>query len=124
MQMTYFNSSDRARKPFGGECNQGIQAVPALLRQLEATGHNIKLVDISDLTEKDRIDSYVRAILPAVYNHYELRKMFGTNRRSACWFGAEVPALHVTDAGLVGDTYPHRKGNHITTIYDFLTFEV
>jgi hypothetical protein len=47
--------------------------------------------------------------------------MFGTNRRSARWFGAEVPALHVTDAGLVGDSYLHRKANHILTINDFLT---
>jgi hypothetical protein len=35
--------------------------------------------------------------------------MLGTNRRSTCFFGAEVPALLVTDADLVGDTYPHRK---------------
>jgi hypothetical protein len=47
--------------------------------------------------------------------------MLGTNRRSAYFFGPEVPALLVTDADLVGDTYLHRKGNRITTIHAFLT---
>jgi hypothetical protein len=59
--------------------------------------------------------------LPAVYKHYEVKRMLGTNRHSGCFFGAEVPALVVTDGDSVGDTYPHRKGNQIVTIRDFLT---
>ena len=46
--------------------------------------------------------------------------MFGSNRISACWFGAEVPALVVIDGGAAGDTYPHRKEGRITTIRSFL----
>jgi hypothetical protein len=120
MKITYFSSSDTTRKPFSDERNEGIEAVPVLLRQLKARGYDVEFVDISNLSEKDRFEFYVRVIPPAVYKHYEIKKMLGTNRHSACWFGAEVPALLVTEADSVGDTYPHRIGNRITTIHGFL----
>jgi len=47
--------------------------------------------------------------------------MLGTNRHSGCFFGAEVPALLVTNADSPGDTYSHRKGNRIVAIRSFLT---
>ena len=121
MKIRYFWSSDATRKPFSDERNQGIEAVPGLLTELKAKDYDVEFVDISNLTESNRIESYARVTAPAVYSHYEVKKMLGTNRHSACWFGAEVPALLVTDADSVGDTYPHRKGNRITTIYGFLT---
>ncbi len=121
MKLTYFWSSDRTRQPFSGERNDGIEAVPSLLTEVRARGNDVEFVDTVNLTEKDRIESYSRVILPAVYRDYEVKRMLGTNRRSACFFGAEVPALLVTGADLAGDTYPHRKGNRITTIHAFLT---
>ncbi len=121
MKLTYFWSSDAARKPLRDKCNESIDALPELLRQLKAAGYNVEFVDIATLTEKGRYESYLRVTLPAVYKHYEVRKMLGTNRRSACWFGAEVPALFVTGTDSVGDTYPHRKGDRISTIHGFLT---
>ena len=120
MNMIYFSSSDSDRKPFSGERNEGIEAVPGLLRQFREMCLEVEFVDVSNLTDNDRFKAYMRVIWPAVHKHYEIKKMFGTNRRSACWFGAEVPALLVIDADPVGDTYPHRKGNRITTIHDFL----
>ncbi len=120
MKLTYFWSSDAARKPFSHKCNEGIEDLPELLRQLKAAGYNVEFVDITALTEKERTDSYARVTQPAVYKHYEVRKILGTNRRSACWFGAEVPALFVIGTDSVGDTYPHRKGDRISTIHDFL----
>jgi hypothetical protein len=120
MKMIYFSSSDSDRKPFSGERNEGIEAVPGLLRQLKDLCLEVEFVDITNLTDNERFRAYMRVIWPAVHKHYEIKKMFGTNRRSACWFGAEVPALLVVDADPVGDTYPHRKGNRITTIHDFL----
>ncbi len=120
MKLTYFWSSDATRKPFSAEPNECIEAVPNLLKELRARGHDVEFVDTSNMIERHRFDSYMRVSLPAVHNHYEVKKMLGTNRRSACWFGAEVPALLVTDADSVGDTYPHRKGNRITTIHSFL----
>jgi hypothetical protein len=91
-----------------------------LLRRLTANGYNLELVDILNLTEKERIASYTKVIIPAVHKRYEVRKVLGTNRHSACWFGAEVPVLFVTNTDSVGDTYPHRKENRIITIHDFL----
>jgi hypothetical protein len=120
MKLVYFSSSDLDRKPFSGERNEGIEAVPGLLKQLEAMCVDVEFVDVSNLTDSERFKAYMRVIWPAVHKHYEIKKMFGTNRHSACWFGAEVPALLVIDADPVGDTYPHRKGNRITTIHDFL----
>jgi len=120
MKMIYFSSPDLNRKPFSGERNEGIEAVPGLLRQLKEMSLEVEFVDVSNLADNDRFKAYMRVIWPAVHKHYEIKKMFGTNRRSACWFGAEVPALLVIDADPVGDTYPHRKGNRITTIHDFL----
>lgn len=121
MKLTYFWSSDPMRMPFSTRCNERIGAVPELLRHLKAAGYNAESVDISTLTEKERNEAYVRVSLPAVYRRYELRKLLGTNRRSACWFGAEVPALLVTLGDAASDTYPHRKENRIATIHDFLT---
>ncbi len=121
MKLTYFYSSDVTRKPFSHNCNQGIQAVPTLLRQLEAEGYDVEFADTTALTEKERFESYARVALPAIYKRYEVRKVLGTNRRSACWFGAEVPALHVTGADSVGDTYPNRKGSRTATVHGFLT---
>lgn len=122
MKLTYFSSSDPTRQPFNGERNAGIEDVPSLLAEAKARGDDIEFVDTANLTEKERIERYSRAILPAVYRHYEVKRMLGTNRRSACFFGAEVPALLVTDrdGDSVGDTYPNRKGNRITTIHAFL----
>lgn len=120
MKLTYFWSSDPARKPFSDERNEDIEAVASLLAQVRARGDDVEFVDTANLTEKERIESYAYVILPAVYRHYEVKRMLGTNRRSACFFGAEVPALLATGADLVGDTYPHRKRNRIMTIHAFL----
>jgi hypothetical protein len=118
MKLRYLWSS--AREPFAGGPNNGIEAVPGLLEQLRASD-DVEFVDTSNLSEEERSEWYGYAIVPAVWRHYEVKRVLGTNRHSACWFGAEVPALLVTDADPVGDTYPHRKGNRITTIHDFLT---
>jgi hypothetical protein len=120
MNLTYFWSSDLARKPFMTKCNESIETVPHLLEELRARGSDVKFVDTADMTEKQRFECYSRVTLPAVYKRYEVRKVLGTNRHSACWFGAEVPALFVTNTDSVGDTYPHRKGNRVTTIHNFL----
>jgi hypothetical protein len=121
MKITYFCSSDAPPQPFSDGRNKGIAFVPGLLSQLKSRGYDVEFVDISNLAEKDRTKSYVNVTLPAVYKQYEIKKMLGTNRHSGCWFGAEVPALRVTDVDTVGDTYPHRKGTRIATIHGFLT---
>ena len=120
-QLTYYQSSNATRKPFDALCNKGMDAIPTLLKQARKMGLDVKEVDTANQTEKTRNESYLRVTMPAVHKRYELRKLLGTNRRSGCWFGAEVPALHVTSAGdVIGDTYPHRKGKRVTTIHEFL----
>ena len=121
MKLSYFWSSDDARKSFSGERNEGIEAVPRLLERVKARGADVEFVDTAEFTEKARIEAYSRVVLPAVYRHYEIKRMLGTNRRSGCFFGAEVPALLVTDTDSPGDTYPHRKGDRVVTIHCYLT---
>lgn len=121
MKLTYFNSPDSTRKPLNIPANQGIESVPDLLEQLKAQGCDVEFVDVSSMNESERFDAYKRVAAPAIYKHYEVKRVLGTNRRSACWFGAEVPALLVTDSDSIGDSYPHRKQNRITTIQRCLT---
>jgi hypothetical protein len=66
--------------------NDGIDAVPRLLKRLEAKGHRVEMKNTATMTARQCKEAYIRAIAPAVYHHYELRKMFGSNRISACWF--------------------------------------
>lgn len=119
VKLVYYFSSDR--EPFAVDRNEGVDDVPKLLKRLSAKGHRIEMKDTSRMTERQRQEAYINAIMPAVYRHYELRKMFGSNRISGCWFGAEVPALLVMDGDSIGDTYPHRKADRISTIRSFLT---
>ena len=121
MKLTYFNSSDSTRRPFNNPANEGIESVPDLLQQLKTHGCDVEFVDVRSMNESERYDAYMRVAAPAIYKHYEVKRVLGTNRRSACWFGAEIPALLVTGSDSVGDSYPHRKQNRITTIQKCLT---
>src|SRR5271167_791514 len=102
--------------------NRGIDAVPALLIEFERRGISVRRIDPSAMTEQERFAEYSRACWPAVTKRYEVKKMFGTNRQSAVFFGLQVPALIVKQSGdSVTDTYPHReRPNTIVTIHDFL----
>jgi hypothetical protein len=108
---------------FQDERNKGIEAVPALLERVEGLGAEVLRVDASKLSMERRFNEYAKATIPAVHKKYEVKRIFGTNRRSACWFGLQVPALVVKETvNAVGDTYPHRKsGNIVVTIHQFLT---
>jgi hypothetical protein len=118
MNLVYYFSSQS--QPFEIDRNEGIADIPKLLKRLDTKGHRVEIRDTAAMTAAQRTKAYISAILPAIYRHYELRKMFGSNRISACWFGAEVPALVVTNSDATGDTYPHRKGDRITTIQSYL----
>jgi hypothetical protein len=122
MKLTFYCPSDPAL-PFQDERNRGIDAVPSLLERLERKGARIRRIDPGTLSAERRFEEYARATIPAIYKKYEVKRIFGTNRHSACWFGLQVPALIVKqNPDDVGDTYPHRKsGNTIVTIHQFLT---
>jgi hypothetical protein len=123
MELTYLSPRETALV-FRDDRNRNIEDVDVLLDQLEKRGASIIRIDPSALSPEERLRSYSRAIIPAVYKKYEVKRVFGTNRHSACWFGVQVPALIVkrNAQDIVGDTFPHRvPPNSIITIHDFLT---
>lgn len=122
MELIFYGPSDPAL-PFADERNRGIDAVPLLLEELKRCGAQVRQIDPSALSAEQRFAEYSRATIPAVYKKYEVKRIFGTNRHSACWFGIQVPALIVKRSAedIVGDTYPHREQpNSVVTIHDFL----
>lgn len=125
MELTFYFPSDSAI-PFQDERNRGIDAVPALLERLERRGGRVHRIDPLKLSAERRFEEYTKATIPAIYKKYEVKRVFGTNRHSACWFGLQVPALVVKESSdSVGDTYPHRESrNTIVTIYQFLSAAV
>jgi hypothetical protein len=122
MELTFYCTSDPAI-PFRDERNTGIEGVPTLLEEFERRGVELRKIDPSTLNAEQLFEEYAKATIPAIYKKYEVKRMFGTNRHSACWFGCEVPALLVKETPeAVGDTYPHREsGNVVVTIHEFLT---
>ena len=122
MELTLYFPSDLTIL-FKDERNRGIEAVPGLLEHLERFGARVRRIDLRPLSAEQRSHEYAKATIPAVHKKYEVKRIFGTNRHSACWFGLQVPALVVKETvNAVGDTYPHRKsGNIVVTIHQFLT---
>jgi hypothetical protein len=125
MELTLYFPSDPSVL-FQDERNGGLEAVPALLEQLERFGARVRRVDVRTMSAEQRFHEYTKATIPAVHKKYEVKRMFGTNRHSACWFGLQVPALVVKErVDAVGDTYPHRKSaNTLVTIHEFLAAAV
>jgi hypothetical protein len=125
MELTLYFPSDPTVL-FQDERNRGIEAIPALLEQLERIGATVRRVDLRPVSAEQRFHEYAKATIPAVHKKYEVKRIFGTARHSACWFGIQVPALVVKETvDAVGDTYPHRKsGSTIVTIHQFLTAAV
>lgn len=122
MELTLFYPSNLALI-FQDDRNKGIESVPTLLEEFERRGAKVNKVDPTTLSDDQRFHEYSKAIIPAVYKKYEVKRVFGTNRHSACWFGLQVPALVVKrTSDDVGDTYPHRRSpKTLVTIHDFLT---
>ncbi|MFZ1078038.1 MAG: hypothetical protein WAN47_11485 [Nitrosotalea sp.] len=77
-----------------------------------------KILDTSKMNDSERLDAYGKVIGPSVFNKYEVRRSFGTNRQSGIFFGKEQPALLVE--GDIWDIYPHRKNGKEITIEKFL----
>jgi hypothetical protein len=125
MELTIYFPSDLALL-FQDERNRGIDAVPGLVDQIERLGTKVRRVDVGQLSAELRMREYAKAIVPAVHKKYEVKRIFGTNRRSACWFGQQVPALMVKQAeDDIGDTYPHRgPRNTVVTIQQVLSVAI
>ena len=109
--------------------NEGfhLDEILQLLRGLESQGRvACKIVDSRTLADRDLHDVYVLATMPAVNKArtgYNIRQVFGSRRRSSTHFGTQVPALLVYDeveSTYPTDVYPHRVGQAMMTIREFL----
>lgn len=122
MELTFYCASDPALR-FKDARNRGIEVVRGLLEELEGRGVKVRRIEPRTLSSEQLLDAYAQATIPAICKKYEVKSMFGTNQRSACWFGCEVPALLVKQTpDDIGDTYPHStEENVVVTIHEFVT---
>lgn len=104
--------------------NQGFQLeeIRALLKQLEAQGVQLELVDTGNLSDEARMQAYLEAAMPAIRRKYRVQRVFGSKRFSGRYFGKEVPALVVYEEEDRPplDIYPHNKEGRVVTIREFL----
>ncbi len=91
--------------------------VEKVLKLIRSLGKNVttRLIDTSNMTDEERYQAYIESVMPAVYNRYNARKVFGTNRISGVFFGKEQPALVLKD-GKKWDVYPHLERKRLVTI--------
>ncbi len=91
--------------------------VEKVLKLIRSLGKNVttRLIDTSNMTDEERYQAYIESVMPAVYNRYNARKVFGTNRISGASFGKEQPALVLKD-GKKWDVYPHLERKRLVTI--------
>ncbi|MBI3014400.1 MAG: hypothetical protein HYY65_04920 [Candidatus Tectomicrobia bacterium] len=110
--------------PLGDPVNEGfdLPEIEEILRRLEELGISCEIIDIRSMPDGELSNLYDEALLPAVYKKYQVRKVFGSNRRSGFLFGRAVPALLIYEPGKTypSDVYPHRNGERTVTIRAFL----
>jgi len=115
----YYNSKQH---PQNDPANQGFSEAMDLLAVLESQGIHCDRIDTVRLPNEKVYEAYADAWTPSVSRKFAIRRVFGTRRRSGCYFGREVPALLVYEDsnGDPIDVYPHEKLGRTVTIKDFL----
>jgi hypothetical protein len=108
--------------PLEDPANQGFGEAIELLTALEQQGVNSERVDTSQLSDEEIYAAYTKACVPSVFKKFRIRRVFGTRRRSGCFFGRGVPALLVYggDGDHPADVYPHEELGRTVTIKEFL----
>lgn len=106
----------------GLECNKGIDEVLKDCSEYCRKGIDLRVVDTSQMSEKEIYSTYLRAIQPSVWNRHPVRQIFGSQKRSGWLFGRGVPALVIQDPARNApeDVFPHRESDRIVTIHDAL----
>ncbi len=91
------------------------------LQNLKKKNIQLKIIDISSMSEDEVFRIYEIAWKPSVYKKYKIRRVFGTHRRPGIQFGIK-PALLVyeSDDKYPTDVYPHDVHGKVITIEDFL----
>ena len=116
----YLNTNEKSF--LSNRANQGFDQAVELLAFLKDKGFDYKRIDTSQLSDKDIQETYMDAIYPSVRQKFGIRRIFGSRRRSGCFFGKGVPALFVyeDDSGYPTDVYPHEELGRVITIKEFL----
>lgn len=105
------------------DANSGFDPLKiwTLLERLQnEQGVPFQIIDASRLTKDELNEAYMHAIVASVWNRFRIRKVFGTNKSSGCFFGKGVPALIVWNADRPVDVYPHESGDYTITVRDYL----
>lgn len=120
LKLTLYYSSER--EPIRDPANRGFNEVDRLWEKL-SKNINKEKIDTKDMDEEELGKIYSRSWYPSVFTKkYKIRQVFGSRKRSGCYFAKEVPALFVyEDIEFPVDVYPHEgKGGEIVTIKEFL----
>jgi hypothetical protein len=102
--------------------NEGVADVTKLLEELGMLGVPVEMVDVAELTEKERTDAYLDAVGVSVIKKYRIRQVFGSRRISGTSFGKNVPALIIRNLenGKPEEVYPKQEPGRIVPIAAFL----
>jgi len=102
--------------------NEGVADVTKLLEELGMLGVPVEMVDVAELTEKERTDAYLDAVGVSVIKKYRIRQVFGSRRISGTSFGKNVPALIIRNLenGKPEEVYPKQETGRIVPIAAFL----
>ena len=109
-------------EPIEDPANRGFNEVDKLWEKLPKNINKEK-IDIKDMDEEELGKIYSRSWYPSIFTKkYKIRQVFGSRKRSGCFFAKEVPALFVyEDIEYPIDVYPHEeKGRKVVTIKEFL----
>ncbi len=90
--------------------NEGFDALKvwALLQRLkEERGIDFTVIDASQSPVSELSRAYEAAVKCSVWERYRIRKVFGTNKSSASFFGHGVPALLVYEGERPVQVFPH-----------------
>ena len=109
-------------EPLSHSANEGFGKALQIFGQLQDEGVPCKLADTSRASKEEVHKAYAKAWPDSVSKKYGIRRVFGTRRRSGCFFGREVPALLVFENNRERpvDVYPHEELGRTVTIRDYL----
>lgn len=120
MQLKLYYSTQH--QPADTPANAGLGAALDRLPQLRDLDISCQKIDTADLSDGAVYQAYAAAWAPAISKKFGIRRVFGTRRRSGCYFGREVPALLVyeDDGEEPSDVYPREELGRTVTIAEFL----
>ena len=126
MRLTFYFSSKHKPSKIPENNGFNLDEILGCLKSLEDKGQTTYgVIDTSTLSGADLFDAYITASAPAILKGrtgYNVSHVFGTRRSKGIFFGREIPALSVYGEmdQIPTDIYPHRKGQAIITISEFL----